>query len=482
MRPLLIETVTGQTMADLRSARDRSREADLVELRLDGVGDLDVPGALAGRRHRVVVTCRPTWEGGRFDGPEETRQAILRQALEAGAEFVDVEWKAGFDGLVAEYRDRIVLSSHDFSGVPSDLASRARAMRGTGAALIKLAVMPRALSDLLPLRQIAADGPAVVIGMGDTGLPSRLLAAHFGSRWSYSGQSVAPGQVPPARMVREFRFRETTADTRVYGVVGNNVGHSLSPVMHNAAFAAAGIDAVYVPLLPADFGDFLVFADALRIEGVSVTVPYKIDALHAAVQADALSKQVGAANTLRRAAAGFDAANTDVAGFLAPLDARYPGGLHGLRVAVLGAGGSARAVVAGLRTRGATITVHARRPEQAQELASAFGVDAGGWPVGAGTWDLLVNTTPAGSATARDASPLPGGPFTGELVYDLTYRMPGEEPAPLLREAQAAGCAVVDGLPMLVAQAEQQFAWWTGRAPAEGLMAAAVAQRLTAQA
>ena len=105
-------------MADLRSARDRSRDADLVELRLDGVTDLDVAGALEGRRHRVVVTCRPIWEGGRFDGPEDVREAILRQALEAGAEFVDVEWKAGFTALVSEYRDRVVLSSHDFTGVP----------------------------------------------------------------------------------------------------------------------------------------------------------------------------------------------------------------------------------------------------------------------------------------------------------------------------------------------------------------------------
>ena len=258
-------------MADLRSARDRSRDADLVELRLDGVADLDVAGALEGRRHRVVVTCRPAWEGGRFVGPEEVRQAILRQALEAGAEFVDIEWKAGFAALVSEYRDRIVLSSHDFTGVPNDLVSRAQAMRATGAGLIKIAVMPHALMDLVVLRQIAGEGPAVVIGMGDTGLPSRILAAHFGSRWSYSGRAVAPGQVPAARMVSEFRFRETTSATRVYGVVGNNVGHSLSPVMHNAAFAAAGVDAVYVPLLPASFEDFLAFADAIGLEGASVT-------------------------------------------------------------------------------------------------------------------------------------------------------------------------------------------------------------------
>src|SRR5690606_4331510 len=137
---------------------DRVTAADMVELRLDGVADLDVQGALAGRRLPVIVTCRAAWEGGRFDGSEEERRAILCRALELGADCVDVEWRAGFEDLVQRHPRRIVLSSHDFDGVPSDLAARVRAMRGTGARTIKVAVMTPRLTDTLPLRDIGREG------------------------------------------------------------------------------------------------------------------------------------------------------------------------------------------------------------------------------------------------------------------------------------------------------------------------------------
>jgi 3-dehydroquinate dehydratase type I len=132
---LLCETVAGQTLAQLIRARDAAGAADLVELRLDGVTDLDVARALAGRRGPVIVTCRPGWEGGRFSGTETERQAILERALDLGADYVDVEWKAGFKTLIASHGGRVVVSSHDFKGVPTDLATRVQAMRDTGAAV-----------------------------------------------------------------------------------------------------------------------------------------------------------------------------------------------------------------------------------------------------------------------------------------------------------------------------------------------------------
>lgn len=469
-------------MAELLTARDACRHADLVELRLDGVADLDVMGALGGRRQPVVVTCRPVWEGGRFAGPEEVRAAVLKQALELGADYVDIEWRAGLESLVRAHADRVVLSAHDFAGVPKDLTEQVRAMRSLGTALIKVAVTPSGLRDLAALREIAKAGPAIVIGMGGSGLPSRLLAAHFGSRWSYAGNGVAPGQVPASRMVEEFRFREVHEGTAVYGVVGNNVTHSLSPVMHNAAFTAVGLDAVYVPLLASDFEDFLAFTRAFEVQGVSVTIPYKLDALRAASDADAQARSVGAANTLKRVGGRFTAGNTDVDGFLAPLEAMYPGPLAGVRAAILGAGGAARAAIVALLAKGARVTVHARRATQARELASAFGVAIGPWPAEPGSWDLLVNCTPAGGASAPDDSPLSGGPFGGAVVYDLTYRAPEEGPSPLLVEARRGGCLTLDGLPMLVVQAERQFEWWTGKRPPEGVMAAAIGERLQASA
>src|SRR5688572_25388401 len=259
-RALLCETVTGDTLADLLDARDAAVVGDLVEVRLDGVRDLDIAAVLADRRKPVVVTCRAAFEGGRFDGSEDERRAILGRALDLGAEFVDVEWQAGFSDLVARDPARVVLSWHSFDQMPNDLADRARAMRGVGAGTIKVAATTPKLRDLERLAAIGAEGGAIVIGMGDTGISSRLLATRFGSRWTYAGNGVAPGQIPAATMVDAFRFRDVGPDTRIFGVVSRTAMHSLSPVMHNQAFAEAGIDAVYVPLQTDDFDDFLAFA------------------------------------------------------------------------------------------------------------------------------------------------------------------------------------------------------------------------------
>jgi 3-dehydroquinate dehydratase/shikimate dehydrogenase len=513
MTSLLCETVTAGSMSGLIAARDAATAGDMVELRLDGIPDLDVAGALTRRDRPAVVTCRPVWEGGRFDGSEEDRKGILRRALDEGAEFVDVEWRAGFDDLIRTDPARVVVSAHDFDRVPTDLETQVRSMRATGAATIKVAVTPARLGETIPLAAIGRQGRAIVIAMGDAGVPSRLLAARYGSRWTYAGRGVAPGQIPAARMIDEFRYRQVGPATRLFGVVSTNAMHSLSPVLHNAAFAAAGLDAVYVPLRAADIVDFFEFADAFGVEGASITIPFKVDALRAAAGADELTRKVGAANTLRRigpreggpdnhsdvragssrpdaVGAGFsrpngvgsgfsrpdwEATNTDIEGFLAPLAQAYGDSVRGARAAVLGAGGSARAIVAALTLGGAAVSVHARRPEQTREMAAAFDAAAGEWPVPAGSWDILVNCTPLGGAALRHVSPLPGGPFTGRLVYDLTYG-PGE--SALCREARAAGCRTLDGLPMLVAQAERQFEWWTGQQPAAGVMYRAATKRL----
>ena len=462
---LLVETVTGRDMAELRAARDRVSGADMVELRLDGVQDINVTAALEGRTLPAIVTCRPRWEGGRFDGSEEERQRILLEALARGAEYVDVEWRARFTALLGHTGGaRVVLSSHDFDGVPADLDARVREMRSTGAEVVKIAARVHRLMDGWRLREVTRDGRTVAIGMGDSGLPTRLLAVQFGSCWTYGGDAVAAGQVPVQRMANEYRFRHVSRNTVVFGLVGTHVAASRSPAMHNAWFAAAGVDAVFVPMPTTDFDDFLAFAQALDVQGVAVTIPFKLDALRHSAQADADTRRIGASNTLRRVDRGWEATNTDVAGFLAPFASGETGpvtlaDLPGARVTVLGAGGAARAVVVGLASAGARTTICARRTEQAREVA-ALGAEVGDWPPRPGSWDVLVNCTPLGGVSAPGESPLPGGPFDGRLVYDLIYR-PAE--TPLLRAAHTAGCATMNGWPMLQAQARKQFEWWTGK-------------------
>ena len=249
---------------------------------MDYARELDVAGVLADRPCPIVVTCRPAWEGGHFQGSEEERRQVLARAHQLGADYVDVEWKAGFDDIIkADDGRRIVLSAHNFTHVPDDLDDQFREMRATGAEVVKVAVQAEALTDLVTLRDFGqrhraeGAGAHVVIGMGPAGIPSRVLPDRFGSCWTYAGQGVAPGQLKLSQMLDEFRIRALTTDAELFGVVGSPLAHSLSPVMHNAGFDEIGRDAVYLPFEAVDVDDFERFATAFDVRGASVTAPYK---------------------------------------------------------------------------------------------------------------------------------------------------------------------------------------------------------------
>ena len=478
-RAKLCVTVTADTMAELRTRRDQVGDADLVELRLDSVRDPSAAAALAGRRKPVIVTCRPRSDGGTFAGSEDERRAILSEALSLGAEFIDVEWKGTCAGLMEKTGGRrVVLSHHDFNGMPSDLESISQVMLASGAEVVKIAVTAARLADCLTLRALGQQTrvPMALIAMGDAGLPSRVLASWIGSCWSYAGDGVAPGQISARRMIDEFGFARIGPKTAIYGVLGRPVAHSVSPSMHNAAFRAAHLDAVYLPLAAADFDDFLAFAAGVGLAGVSVTAPFKVKAFERADECDPVSRRIQSVNTLRRSGTKWLGCNTDVSGFLASLDGAVR--LKGLRATVLGAGGAARSVAVALQSAGARVTVAARREDQARTVAALSGATVGTWPPAPGSWDLLVNATPVGTAPRIDESPLPAGyPLDGVLVYDLVYNPPDTR---LLSDAANAGCQTIGGLDMLVAQAQAQFEWWTDQRPADRVLRDAATARLAA--
>ncbi|MCM3880733.1 MAG: shikimate dehydrogenase [Vicinamibacterales bacterium] len=465
--PLLVVTVAAPTMAELRLRRDAVVGADLIELRIDQAADPDVSAALSGRRTPVVVTCRAAFEGGGFRGSESERLKILQAAVAQGADYVDVEFSADFalDLIRSTGGKGIVVSSHHFDDVPSDLSERVRAMRATGAEIVKVAVYPRALSDNLRLLSLGDPSrKTVLIGMGPAGLATRVLAAHFGSCWSYAGDGHAPGQIGASRMLGEFRFREVTSRTGIYGITGAPLAHSVSPAMHNAAFRAAGVDAVYMPMPAASAEDFITFANALGVKGASVTIPYKVDLFGKADTTDDLSRAVGAINTLRHDGGQWHGRNTDVAGFLAPIAGRLP--LQGARVAILGSGGAARGVAVALGSHGSVVTVYGRDRSKAEEVARLGHGRGASYPVPPKSWDLLVNATPVGMVPHVDETPF-DGEFDGRVVYDLIYN---PQRTRLLVEAEAAGCDTIGGLDMLVAQAVEQSDWWIGRRPPVDLM------------
>ena len=471
--------VGAQTLAELRDRRQRAESlADLVELRLDTVSDPEVQGALAGRTGRVIVTCRAAREGGHFRGGEEERLRLLEQAWDAGADFVDVEWAArdAAPWIARTKGERLIFSAHDFSGVPGDLRALHQAMRQSPATVVKIAITARALGDTLQLRELARASSGrrqVLLAMGPAGVVTRILPDRFGSAWTYAGDDWAPGQLAVGRLRDDFQLGRVSEAAALYGVVARPSGHSVSPAMHNAAFRAAGVDAVYVPFEAASADDFLEFAAAMDVCGASITLPFKVDLLRR-VAADDLARRVGAVNTLVRDRSGaWRGTNTDVAGLLAPLDGRI--GLEGARAAILGAGGAARSAAIALSDAGARVVLHARRLDAAREVASDVGVGYAAMPPDPGSWDLLVNATPVGLAPRIDETPWPEARFDGRLVYDLIYN---PQETRLLREARAAGCATLGGLDMLVAQASMQFELWTGSLPGAGIMRAAAESRL----
>jgi len=370
-----------------------------------------------------------------------------------------------------------VLSAHDYQGVPIDLLAQVRAMRATGAEIVKIAATPTSLSDGVPLLALGAEpagqGGHIVIGMGQYGAVTRVLAARFGSAWAYAGALDDIGQLSAQSMLQDYHFRAITDATDVYGVAGGSVQHSVSPAMHNAAFREARVDAVYLPLPAVSATDFMTFARALPISGASVTIPLKVSLFDQVDEVFPVARRTGAINTIRVDNGRWIGGNTDASGFLEPLQERVT--LTGLRASVLGAGGAARAVTVALASSGCSVRVHARNRQQAEETAMLTSVELGPWPPTPDSWDLLINCTPVGMYPRVDETPIPADQLTGQYVYDLVYN---PSITRLLRDAAAHGCQTIGGLEMLVAQAREQFQWWVGTRPQAGVMREAALKRL----
>ncbi|MGC8825724.1 MAG: shikimate dehydrogenase [Anaerolineae bacterium] len=259
------------------------------------------------------------------------------------------------------------------------------------------------------------------------------------------------------------------ASTRLTGIIGWPVEHSLSPVMHNAAFTALGLNWRYAafPVPPQYLGDAVRGLRALGLAGANITIPHKEAVIPFLDVLSPAAKAVGAVNTICVDGEYLLGDNTDVLGFLAALDqAEVP--LHGRRALVLGAGGSARAAVYGLLLRGAQVYILARTPARARRLADDMRAAVEGGKVetveqAPGEVDVVVNCTPVGMWPQYDGeSPLPAEVHLhpGMAVMDLVYR-PLE--TVLLRQAREAGARAVSGLEMLVWQGAAAFKHWTGQ-------------------
>jgi 3-dehydroquinate dehydratase/shikimate dehydrogenase len=457
--------------------------ADMFEVRGDLVPDLDMLEVLRARRRPIAFACRPVAEGGRWDDGETRRRTVLLEAVKRGFDYVDVEYRSDFMDVAMEKSGTgLILSYHDLEGTPEDLDGLYARMCARGADVVKIAVTPHSVADVGRLLEFAARAragggkPLVAIALGPLGIVTRLIGGRYGAPFLYAaaaaGAEAASGQLTAAMMAEVYRVRDVTPATRVYGVLGGAVRRSVSPLLHNQAFAARQIDAVYVPLQAEAIEPFLRALPALDLAGFSVTRPYKVEILPHLHEVEDSAALCGSVNTVTVNGGTLRGSTTDGIGVVGPLKKR--GDLKGKAVVIVGAGGAARAAALALRRKGARVTLAARNPRQAAEAAAAVGCDQAALAdLPRQAWDVLINATPVGSAAAPDETPVPQALHRpGSIVLDMVYDPLDTR---LLREARAAGCAIIDGLEMLLAQAVAQFETWTGlEAPVEAMTAAAV--------
>lgn len=501
---------------ELRGAAARAAAlADVVELRLDclepdELGDAfaEIDALLESAGRPLILTFRTAGQGGTRAFGSSERAAVRarvrellerrrRAGLSAPTHFVDLEFDdeltAGVLEGMGDVSD-VICSHHDFDDPPADLEELYARMSATGARVLKIAVMADDVTHCLAvfrlLERARRDGrETIALAMGEAGVMTRILGPSRGAFLTYgaldSEQRTAPGQVSAEDLRSLYRVASVDAETLITGLVGSPVSHSLSPHMHNAAFAATGLNAVYIPFEVGVVGDFMRRMVGPRsrelewnLRGLSVTAPHKSAVIPHLDRVEEKASEIGAVNTVVAEGDELHGHNTDAEASLAAL----PGGveLRGARVAVLGAGGAARAVLWSLRERGAKATVFARRRERARDTARRFGAEAASLD-GArfDGYEVVINATPLGArgpeegATAATAEQLRGA----RLAYDLVYNPSSTR---FIREAREAGCETVGGLPMLVAQAAAQFKLWTGHDAPRELMRAAAEKKMSA--
>lgn len=478
-------SVSAETCAEaVKKIGDAAQSADLIEIRFDHLRPDELPLMLGYLRSNasikpIIATYRAPEQGGRGPASAADRGKFW-EILGDGFAAVDLEEDV-FDTPRA--RETRILSYHNFSstdGDPDAIFNRLYARRPD---IIKYAYLADDIIDTLPVWNILQKAervsqPVVAIAMGEAGKITRILGPSHGSRWTYGsvGEATAPGQISADDLTNLYRVREIDRETRVYGVIGDPVSQSLSPRIHNAAFANAGINSVFLPLLVKDISQFIdrmVRPDTREVDlnfgGFAVTMPHKLSIIDHLDEIDETARAIGAVNTVLIAGGRLHGYNTDAEGFVRPLLARY-GSLQGVRAAIYGAGGAARACVFALKKEGAIITVLARDRSKAENLAAEFAVnfDKMG-SEGAEAFDIVINATPIGMKGTIEAGPLAATdlPEHAKLVYDLVT---SSVPTPLIQAAERAGIDTITGLEMLVAQAVRQFEIWTGKTAPEAIM------------
>ncbi len=491
--------IIGSTPAEMiEKASAVVKETPFLEFRLDY---LDKPLAALPKFKNFfaentaatgVATCRRSANGGKFSGTVAAELEILSKVYAAGFHLADIELesvetlKKGELQKLRETGIGLIISHHDFSAT-KDLDKVYERIAPFQPDFIKIVPTAKTLVDNVTLmrfiERVNESSNIIGICMGDAGIISRVLGLRAGSAFTFAaasqGEETGPGQIAARTLIETYRIDHVDAATKVYGVAGNPIKSSLSPIMMNTAFRRETVNAVYLALQATKVSDLLKLVQEIPIQGLSVTMPHKQEIMEHLEHTDPLSAKIGACNTVLRAQDGkLYGFNTDVAGIVGPLEKRMS--LKGAKALVLGAGGAARAAVFGLRDRGAEVFILNRTAETAQKLARQSGSKTIKKEAVAKTpFDVIINATPIGMAGHKAAQMLEGKDLNTKLIFDLVYN-PIE--TPLIRLARQQGIPFITGVEMFVQQGARQFEIWTGKPAPEDEMLRVVIHALRQQA
>jgi 3-dehydroquinate dehydratase/shikimate dehydrogenase len=444
----------------------------------------------AHRDATVLATCRRKHFGGQFTGSLKAELEVLMAATEAGCQIIDLEVESAEEATAKQLdqlRDglratgaALLISFHDFSRTKNldQVALRIGVFQPD---FIKVVSTAKSLVDNLAVLKLIEEHSrsAEVVGMamGEEGLVSRVLGLRAGAPFTFAAFSdspatgptlaTAPGQLTARAMRDLYRVEQLDQATRIFGVAGDPIAHSLSPLMHNAAFRRENVNAILLPLITHKVAELITLARELPLAGSAVTMPLKQEVLPHLANSDPLTARIGACNTLRTGADGkLYGFNTDVAGVVRPLERRMK--LQGARIVVVGAGGAARAAVFGLVDQGAEVFVVNIIHEDAVKLARQAKAKVLKRDLFAkSTFDVLINATPCGMAGNKQPLPITEKELNASLVFDMVYN-PLE--TPLLKLAKERGIPTISGMEMFVQQGARQFEIWTGKPAPEAEM------------
>jgi 3-dehydroquinate dehydratase/shikimate dehydrogenase len=495
--PRLCIAVVGADAATMvERAESLVRDNPFLELRLDYIAQ--PLAALPKLKNFVelhpeatfIATCRRAVNGGKFKGTVAAQIAVLRKAADLGFQLVDLELQS-VESLKAndlsELYDRVglIISYHDFKAT-KNIERQFKEITKYPADFYKLVSTATSLHDNVVMMKLLEENSArhemVGLCMGEQGIISRVLGVRAGSVFTFGsaakGEETAPGQVLAGELRDVYRIEMVDQATQVYGVAGDPVSHSLSPVMMNAAFRRETVNAVYLALHARSLKDLMACVQDIPIRGLSITMPYKQEILSLLENSDPLTRQIGACNTLVRAADGkLYGFNTDVAGVIVPLEQRM--NLAGVRVLIVGAGGVARAAAFGLKAKGAEVFLTNRTVEKGQTLARQAKVKyMKRADVAKQQFDVIINATPVGMNNSK-VSPLEEKELNTKYVFDLVYT-PSE--TKLVKMARVKNLQVIPGLEMFVQQGARQFEIWTGKPSPVAEMAYVVTKALERRA